>query len=222
VVVDQFPLRLLEAGKPWYTEGFARLTGPESWAGVAKYAHAITFTCPGHATLSTGAAPSVHGIASNDWMVEAKEGEVFTPVVGRTAEYRNEYCVPDGNLANLKAEPLGDVVKEAGGKVVALSLKDRGAALLGGHRPDAVGWFDKKENRFTGPAWADEAADWERRLQREWTPLIPEAVATRPSRRPATRPSSRPPSRGRPSPTWPSGRSTPSSSARTRSQTSSP
>jgi hypothetical protein len=40
-----------------------------------------------------------------------------------------------------------------------------------------------KENRFTGPAWADEAADWERRLQREWTPLIPEAVATREDQR---------------------------------------
>ena len=79
-----------------------------------KHAHAITFTCPGHATLSTGTSPSVHGIVSNDW---------YAPV---EPEGSPIYC---GDPALMRVGTLSDQVVARGGKVASLSLKDRGVSL---------------------------------------------------------------------------------------------
>src|SRR5690606_31236077 len=75
VVVDQLPVALLERARPALSGGLARLLGPEAYTATARYSHSATLTCPGHATLSTGAPPSVHGIVSNEWLTA--EGRVY-------------------------------------------------------------------------------------------------------------------------------------------------
>lgn len=159
IVVDQLPVRLLELPKARYTGGLARLTGDAAAVRTAGYAHAITYTCPGHATISTGASPSEHGIVSNDWYFAGDPG---TEV----------YC---SDASFLRVGTLADRVVEAGGRVASVALKDRAAVMLGGKNPSLVSWFDRKEADFTGPlAGAVDVARW---MSQEWTALFPDDYA---------------------------------------------
>jgi hypothetical protein len=133
VVVDQLPVRLYDRVKPWFEGGMARFTGDGAFQAVGHYAYARTLTCPGHATLSTGAAPSTSGIPANAW----------------SADGQMVYCA---DASFLRAEPLADVVHARGGKVASLSIKDRAAVMMGGHAADAIVWMDLKALRFTGGA----------------------------------------------------------------------
>lgn len=132
VVLDQFPLSLLEAGRPHFRGGLARLTGDRARQGVAVYPYATTQTCPGHVTLATGTEPARSGIVANDML--GADGE-------------STYC---SDLALLRTEPLADRVKARGGRVVALSLKDRASLFLGGHSPDLMAWYDAASDTIVG------------------------------------------------------------------------
>lgn len=131
VVVDQLPVRLYDRVKPWFVGGMARFTGPDAFQAVGRYPYARTLTCPGHATLSTGAAPATSGIPANAW---SEDGRMV-------------YCA---DATFLRAEPLADVVHAQGGKVASMSIKDRAAVMMGGHAADATVWMDLKALRFTG------------------------------------------------------------------------
>ena len=152
LVVDQLPLRLLDAVRPALSGGLARLTGPDALDASAWYPYAVTYTGPGHATISTGALPAEHGVIANRWRED-----------GRWAR-------PD-DAAALRVEAAGDVVGLAGGAVVGLSLKRRSAALLAGSRAALIADWDWDADVFDGPAWltVDRAArlgaPWEARQQ---------------------------------------------------------
>ncbi len=123
-------------------------------------------TCPGHASIITGAWPARSGIGLNRWWT----GESFEYCVGDDGA-RN---LPDDGLgkdrpiglANLLVPTLGDALagSTVGGSVVGIALKDRVAALLGGYRGDVALWFDGKAHRWTSstywvqalPAWVEE------------------------------------------------------------------
>lgn len=160
LVVDQLPVELFERMRPHYTGGFARLAGEQSWVGTSRYHHSVALTCPGHATLATGASPKTHGIIGNAWV---EEGEVL-------------YC---GDIANLRSEGLADSVKRSGGTVAAFSLKDRAALMLGGRTPDAQAWYLKKQG-----TWSEGAPEWlptepiQAALTQGWEARRPELYAT--------------------------------------------
>lgn len=161
IVVDQFPVRLYEALLPVYTGGFAKLSSKDAYISTARHHHAITFTCPGHATLSTGVSPSVHGIVSNDWRVNDE------PIYCAKTEY-------------LRAPALADQVVDAGGTVASVSLKDRGAIMMGGHKPSFVAWWDKKALQFVGTPdapWLATAFDAQVIENAEWGALLPDFYA---------------------------------------------
>ncbi len=156
VVVDQLPIRLLQLPSELYRGGLALLTGDEAFVSTARYAHAITYTCPGHATISTGASPSVSGIISNDWYLD--------PVPGTDSIY----C---GDPSLLRVETLADQVMQAGGQVAAVALKDRAAMMLGGPRAQLVSWYDRSQGRFTEPLAELDLSRW---MSEPWTALHPD------------------------------------------------
>ena len=156
IVVDQLPMGLFRAAQPQFRGGLARLTGPDSYTGVARHAHAATYTCPGHATLSTGASPAVHGIVGNGWIADGKA----------------QYC---GDIELLLADTLADRVVAQGGRVASLSHKDRGAIMMAGRSAAASVWWDKKKGGFRGTPWA-ERLDW-RSTASQWVPRSPDALA---------------------------------------------
>ena len=148
----------------------------------AHYQHANTETIVGHATLATGAQPSVHGMTGNVWF-DAEDGELsyniedkeypLLPV--RDEAMQGDQVDPAQQLARtegrspraLLAETFSDKLKaQTGGraKIFSVSGKDRGAVALGGKAGKAF-WMSTDSGDFVTssyyyeeyPAWA---ADW--------------------------------------------------------------
>ena len=164
--LDRFGARLARYG----TRGFRRLLAEgASWADC-RYRHGGTFTGPGHATISTGADPRVHGIVGNEWWDRDAKGGAGARV----------YCVADPDAVlfgapgtasgggekvssrNLRVDTLGDAMKvglPGAPRVIGISLKDRSAILLAGKRADAAFWIDPRAGGFvtnTGyAAWSE-------------------------------------------------------------------
>lgn len=139
VVVDQMrPEYLDRSDLP--DGGFRRLRR-EGAVFTARHLHVPTETCPGHAAISTGRSPAVHGIVSNDWYDRAAGAET--------------YCAADSVYGvgpeHLRGPTLADALKASDPKarVFSVSGKDRGAIMLGGRRPDLALWFDRKTGEFS-------------------------------------------------------------------------
>lgn len=122
IVVDQLGWKLFDELAPSYTGGFKRFID-DGFVGTGRHAHANTLTCPGHATIATGTAPSVNGIIGNEWRLRGQD----------------VYCA---DPSFLRVPGLSEVFTRDHGSVVAMSLKDRGAILLGGTAPTEVAWWD--------------------------------------------------------------------------------
>jgi predicted AlkP superfamily pyrophosphatase or phosphodiesterase len=171
LVFDQLPIRLFDAAAPFFVGPLAKLNGPEAFRANARHHHAITFTCPGHATLSTGASPSVSGIVSNDWW---PRGRLATDAPDSLKE---TYCA---DISFLRVGTLADRVVEAGGKVVSLSNKDRAAMMMGGAHATVTGYLDKDTMKYKGNAPWLGLFDVEPYLDRPWgEPLHPTDYAAK-------------------------------------------
>jgi predicted AlkP superfamily pyrophosphatase or phosphodiesterase len=167
VVVDQLrgdaPVRLAERFGP---DGFRYLADNGVVYLDAKYRHAYTVTAVGHATLATGGNIPQHGMAANDWY-DAELGRVVNcvedtaaPLLGRPAA-----AVEGRSPRKLLSSTFGDELVQASGgqsRVFAVSLKDRGAILLGGYRGQAW-WYDRVDGAFTSSRYYSERLpDWVR------------------------------------------------------------
>ena len=144
IAVDQLRADYLDRFRPFFARsGFNLLLQRGASFADARYEHATTSTCPGHAVILTGSYGNVNGIIGNDWY-DAK---------GR----REEYCAADRTVTligaalegrsprNLKGATVGDLLKISTGgrsRVVAVSAKDRSAIMLGGHLADAAYWME--------------------------------------------------------------------------------
>lgn len=144
IVIDQlrsdyltrFESRFLPAKSGQRMGGFNHLIQQGAYFPNAEYDVLHSMTCSGHAMISTGAHPVMNGIIMNDWYDKASGKEV--------------YCADDEKHGlspkNLKTTTVADEIKNAGynSKVVGISLKDRSAIMLTGHRADHVYWFNDK------------------------------------------------------------------------------
>jgi len=149
VSIDQLSSDLFAQYREHFTGGFARLlSGAVFPSGFQS--HAATETCPGHATILTGARPARSGIIANNW---------FNPSIPRAD--KKIYCSEDlsdpaSTSANpvvsaslLKVPTLGELMKAANPATrnVAVSAKDRAVVMMGGHKIDAGYWW--KGGAFT-------------------------------------------------------------------------
>jgi predicted AlkP superfamily pyrophosphatase or phosphodiesterase len=142
IALDQFRWDYYERFMPYFGEGgFRRFETEGAVLSNARFRHAATMTCPGHAAISTGASGNVNGMVANDWY----------DLAGR----RGVYCVEDTSVRMtgrdgpgrspraLMSETIGDLLKRdlPASKVYAAAGKDRSAITLGGHRADAAYWL---------------------------------------------------------------------------------
>lgn len=150
VVVDQMRADYLERD-PSFSGGFKRLAAEGAVFTDARHLHLPTETCPGHAVISTGRGPAVHGIVANDWFDRASGSETYCAA-------DEPYGIGPGHL---DGPTLADGLKAADpdARVFAVSSKDRAAVTLGGRRADLALWFDRVAGEFTTssyyrrPAW---------------------------------------------------------------------
>ena len=151
--------------------GFRYLASAGAWYPDCQYEHHRTVTAAGHAILGTGAQPYVNGIVGNSWYDQSAGKSVYcvsdpqSRVVGAGPSSKETPM----SAANLLVSTVGDELELATGgraKTVSLSLKDRAAILMIGHRADAPLWFDEVTGGLISssyyfpsgklPAWADD------------------------------------------------------------------
>jgi predicted AlkP superfamily pyrophosphatase or phosphodiesterase len=162
VVFDQMRGDYLTRWNDLFGEGgFHRLEKEGSWFQNCHLPYAQTLTAVGHASVATGRTPSHHGIIANDWFERSLGKDVYcvytdryelVPLLqGARKEQAGDW--PGAWPGRLLTDTLGDALKKAtGGKgrVVALSLKDRSAILLGCRTEpcDACYWFFPATGEF--------------------------------------------------------------------------
>ena len=78
LVIDQLPSWAFERDRPLFRGGFARLLRDGAYA-TGELTHANTFTASGHASIGTGAPPSVHGIVGNQWYHSFRDFDRLLP-----------------------------------------------------------------------------------------------------------------------------------------------
>ena len=171
IVVDQMKMEYLYRFQSDFSEnGFKRLMKDGFTYANAHYNFLPTYTAPGHASIYTGTTPSTHGIVGNDW---------FNRSIGKSM-----YCTDDASVKtigngtaeegamspkNLLTTTITDELRlttNFKGKVIGMSLKDRGAILPAGHFANWAFWYSKTgafiSSTFYGenlPKWATEFND---------------------------------------------------------------
>jgi predicted AlkP superfamily pyrophosphatase or phosphodiesterase len=160
LVVDQFRADYIDTYHQQWSRGLRRLITEGAWFRQAYYPYLNTVTCAGHVSISTGAVPALHGAVLNEWWerssgkkVTCTEDARYTPlsygrtVTAATGESAGRFLLPA--LADeLRAQHPGR------GHTIAVSLKPRSAIPLGGHKPDAVVWFDDNGSWMTSTAFS--------------------------------------------------------------------
>lgn len=147
IAIDQFSADIFAQYRQRFTGGLARLTqGAVFPAGYQS--HAATETCPGHSTILTGNRPAHTGIIANSWIDQSV-----------TVGPKQVYCAEDvskrvagskdyvASVGNLLVPTLGEWMKRANpaARNIAVSGKDRGALMMGGHEIDQVYWWKGKQ-----------------------------------------------------------------------------
>ena len=191
IVVDQMRFDQLYKYSDRYSEnGFKRLIHEGYNFKNMHYNYIPTVTAAGHASIYTGASPSIHGIVGNSWY-NRSIGDEIDNVTDST------YTIVGSGKVNLKgispknlmSNTISDQIRMHNNfksKVISISLKDRGAALPGGHTANGAYWYDWQTspgNFVTSTYYMHELPDWlsnfneankpNKYLNKVWNPLYP-------------------------------------------------
>ncbi len=165
IVVDQMKQEYLTRFYGNFGEdGFKRFVEEGFMARNGHYNYSSTNTGPGHASVYTGTTPAVHGIVNNSWYSRSLGRSVYcaedTTVVAVGGTAKNGLISP----MNLYSTTITDELKlytQKQGKVIAMSIKDRGSALPGGHLSDGSYWYDSSTGEFmTSTYYMKDLPNW--------------------------------------------------------------
>lgn len=162
ISVDQLAEWTYREARPFFgTDGFLRLEREGLRFSQCAFRHAVTQTAPGHATISTGADPAVHGIAGNNWH-DNKGAKIYccadanakTPIGANAGAALSpaQLCAP--TIAERMRAHFGAACLTA-----SVAWKDRTAILLGGRTQLAL-WIDNNGSFTSSTAWVPELPPW--------------------------------------------------------------
>jgi len=164
IVVDQMRYDYLTQYWDLFGEdGFKRLVNEGYNFSNAHFNYFPTFTGPGHAAVYSGATPSVNGIVGNSWFSRELNRNVYV-----VEDDSAEGVGSDGEIGmrspkNLQSTTFTDELKNKheASKIVAVSIKDRGAVLPAGHNGDMAFWYDDAQGTFVSSTWfMDKMPGW--------------------------------------------------------------
>jgi hypothetical protein len=187
IAVDQLRADYMDRFRPFFGRGgFNLFLERGASFAEARYEHATTSTCPGHAVFLTGSYGNVNGIIANDWYDVSSGREVYcaadttVTLIGSSSEGRSP--------RNLHGGTVGDVLKYSTGgasRVVAVAAKDRSAIMMGGHLADGAYWMEDSlfvtstYYRRELPGWASEfngSRAVTSAFGKQWDRLLPAAA----------------------------------------------
>ena len=164
ISVDQMRADYVDRFRHQWSKGLHRLIEDGAWFRQADYPYYNTVTCAGHASMSTGTVPAVHGMVLNQWW-ERNNSRLVACTDDENAQLIT-YGGPVKGIGNsarfLMSNTLADEMRLQGfpaPKVDSISLKARSAISLGGRRPDVVIWLDEADGEWvTSTAFAKTPA----------------------------------------------------------------
>lgn len=191
LIVDQMRFDFLERYQEHFGEGgFKRLMREGYSFENTHYNYVPTVTAAGHSSIYTGVTPSVHGVIDNSWYeresnrMVSNVGDTAVRIVGSVVERSRGY-----SPARLVTRTITDHLRQESNsqaKVISVALKDRGAILPGGHRPNGAYWNDWESSpgHFVSssyymeelPAWVvnfNKKERAEKYLDKTWQTLLP-------------------------------------------------
>lgn len=186
IVVDQMRWDYLYRYYDRYgVNGFKRMLN-EGFTCENTYINYLpTVTAIGHSTIYTGSVPSIHGIAGNDFIIQATGRSMYctedTTVQTVGSESGNGKMSPRNMLTTTITDELR-LATNFRSKVIGISLKDRGGILPAGHTANAAYWFDDLSgNWITSTYYMKELPEWvkkfndqklaEKYLKQDWNTL---------------------------------------------------
>ena len=162
ISIDQMRGDYVDRFRHQWSKGLHRLITEGAWFRQSDYPYYNTVTCAGHASMSTGTVPAVHGMVLNQWW-HRNNSRIVSCTDDEDAKLIT-YGIPVTSIGNsakyLMANTLADEMRlqsSPAPRVVSISLKARSAIMLGGRRPDAVIWLDEVDGEWvTSSAFAKE------------------------------------------------------------------
>jgi len=135
-------------------DGLRRFRDQGSYYLNARMDDAVTKTSPGHTLIGSGLYPRDSGIVNNDWYDVPSHHSVSAAEL-----------IAGGQHTQLRwfagisfAERLHTTCPDC--RMIGVSLKDRGALLLGGPDQDEAYWWDRDHHEFRSyhdsPSWLSE------------------------------------------------------------------
>ena len=188
IVVDQMRWDYLYRYYDRYqSNGFKRLLSEGFSCENTQVDYIPTFTGPGHSCIYTGSVPSIHGIAGNDYIVQATGKSMYCAQDDSVETVGSTSLAGKMSPKNLLVTTVTDELRLATNfrsKVIGIALKDRGGILPAGHTANAAYWFDDKTGNWITstyymkelPQWAKDFNDQklaETYLKLDWNTLYP-------------------------------------------------
>lgn len=188
IVVDQMRWDYLYRYYSRYqSNGFKRLLNDGFSCDNTQLNYIPTVTAAGHTCIYTGSVPALHGIAGNDFIVQATGKSMYCTEDSTVSTVGSPSTAGKMSPRNLLVTTVTDELRLATNfrsKVIGIALKDRGGILPGGHTANAAYWYDDKTGGWITstyymnelPQWVKEVNDQklaETYLKLDWNTLYP-------------------------------------------------
>jgi predicted AlkP superfamily pyrophosphatase or phosphodiesterase len=188
IVVDQMRWDYLYRFYDRYgSGGFKRMLNEGFTCENTNIDYIPTVTAIGHSTIYTGSVPALHGIAGNDFIVQATGKSMYCTDDTTVQTVGSTSIAGKMSPRNLLVTTVTDELKLATNfrsKVIGIALKDRGGILPVGHTANAAYWFDDKNASWiTSTYYMKDLPQWvkdfnakklpEAYLKKDWNTLYP-------------------------------------------------
>lgn len=168
IVVEELKYDQLEKFRDRLSEnGIKRLINEGTYFKNAAFDYMLTQSAPGHATISTGAEPSAHGITSDDWYVPLKNElinctkDINVNAVG--GSFETGLHSPVNLLVSTFSDELS-MSSNRKSKIFGVGIRESSAIFSAGHSANAAYWFDNTTGTWmsstyyikTLPTWVND------------------------------------------------------------------
>jgi predicted AlkP superfamily pyrophosphatase or phosphodiesterase len=162
IVVDQMRFDYLYRFMNNYSEyGFKKLMDEGSNFTYAHLNYVPSNTGPGHATIYTGTTPFFHGIIGNDWYNRDSAKHINCIKDNRYTGLGGEDRMSPLNLMSTTVTDQLRLSNNGMSRVIAISIKDRGAILPGGRLANAAYWYNADNGNFMSSSYyMNDLPDW--------------------------------------------------------------
>ncbi|WP_460680392.1 alkaline phosphatase PafA [Mucilaginibacter koreensis] len=188
IVVDQMRWDYLYRYYDRYQSGgFKRMLNEGFTCENTNIDYIPTVTAAGHTCIYTGSVPALHGIAGNDFIIQATGKSMYCTEDSTVVAVGSTSAAGKMSPRNLLASTVTDELRLATNfrsKVIGIALKDRGGILPAGHAANAAYWFDDANGSWISstyymqdlPAWVktvNATHPAEVYLKKDWNTLYP-------------------------------------------------